>query len=151
MNTASTRSQKKSIAPTAIDPPQAIPASNAAPHSAQCAMNAALTFAPNTLTRITSPMPTTNQTSLNLDPCSVCGQPGRLLCDGRKWIDAKEEWGTCDKPLCNACTFQASVVLMCSRQKGKSRADTIDYCPGCKAKFGQEQKHKWQSRLNELL
>jgi hypothetical protein len=62
------------------------------------------------------------------DTCFICGV-GKTskLCDGRL-----ESGESCDRPLCDNCTFTAGPAFFCSRQKGRSRLDTVDFCPDCR-------------------
>lgn len=73
------------------------------------------------------------------DLCMVCGAIATKLCDYR----IIETGGTCDNPMCDAHAQRVGAMFMCGRGKNRknSRADTVDYCPGCYKK-SQEEKAK---------
>lgn len=49
-------------------------------------------------------------------PCSRCGEPGDLLCDGPHPSGLRGAGKTCDKPLCRACAVSIRYV-------------NLDFCP----------------------
>lgn len=49
-------------------------------------------------------------------PCSKCGEPGDLLCDGPHPSGMRSGGKTCDKPLCRSCAVSIRYV-------------NVDFCP----------------------
>lgn len=56
-----------------------------------------------------------------MNGCFYCSNPATKLCDGH----------SCDRPLCTVHAFSAGVMIACSRKRGQSRMDSVDYCPQC--------------------
>jgi hypothetical protein len=85
-----------------------------------------------------------------IKPCSACGCPSTLLCDGRivkrrsdgkvfriglrpsinpaNWrLEAKESW-SCDAPICRQCASREGGYIACMGG-GRSSRNSIDLCP----------------------
>ena len=80
------------------------------------------------------------------EPCTTCGKPSRLLCDGKIWTQRDgtvHRFGrtlgsnvpraatTCDAPICLEHRTKVSDIHLRTDKGG--RWDTIDLCPLCAA------------------
>lgn len=81
-----------------------------------------------------------------MKPCSSCGAPSTLLCDGRIYRVGEVEFRvplggnyglsdktrSCDAPLCIACTKRvANVHIKASKAAGGCRWNSVDLCREC--------------------
>lgn len=64
-------------------------------------------------------------------PCSKCGEPGDLLCDGPHPSGLRGKGQSCDKPICRSCavSIRAVNVDFCPEHGEQLQPDISGHCP----------------------